>query len=79
MSYQEPGRSRTGWKQLKYVNTKMTEMLELPDTIFEAAMIIILQQAIMNTLKWKKMENLSKEIEELSGSLQLKISILLTY
>ena len=56
----------------------MTEMLELPDTIFEAAMIIILQQAIMNTLKWKKMENLSKEIEELSGSLQLKISILLT-
>ena len=32
----------------------MTEMLELPDTIFEAAMIIILQQAIMNTLKWKK-------------------------
>ena len=29
----------------------MTEMLELPDTIFEAAMIIILQQAIMNTLK----------------------------
>ena len=45
MSYQEPGRSRTGWKQLKYVNTKMTEMLELPDTIFEAAMIIILQQA----------------------------------
>ena len=32
----------------------MTEMLELPDTIFETAMIIILQQAIMNTLKWKK-------------------------
>ena len=29
----------------------MTEMLELPDKIFETTVIIILQQAIMNTLK----------------------------
>ena len=36
----------------------MTEMLELPDKIFEAAMIIILQQAIMNILKTKKKHKL---------------------
>ena len=61
LSYQEPGRSQTEWKKLKYANTKMTEMLELPDKDFEAAMIIMLQQAIMNTLKWKKWKTSAKK------------------
>ena len=48
----------------------MTEMLELPDTIFEAAMIIILQQAIMNVFKpIEKYKNsadyLSKEMKDI--------------
>lgn len=36
-------------------------MLELPDKHFEAAMVIMLQQAIMNTLKGKKWKTSAKK------------------
>lgn len=41
----------------------MTELLESTDKDFKAAMIKVLQWAIMNSLKRENIESLSKEIE----------------
>ena len=45
----------------------MTQMLELPDEDFRAAIIKMLQQTIMHT--WNKWKSLSKEVESLNKEL----------
>lgn len=50
-SYQELGRSKTEWeKKIKDSNINMTEMLELSDKNFNAAMIKTLYGEIRNML-----------------------------
>ena len=50
--------------QSTQVNTKKTEILELPEEYFKADMIKMHQWAIENTLETnEKIENLHKEIE----------------
>lgn len=40
--YQEPGRSQTEWKKRQSIRLEMTEMLELADKDFKAAIIRML-------------------------------------
>lgn len=50
----------------------MTGMLELPDKYFKAAIINMLELAIMKCLKQKKkIESLSKEMESLSKDIDI--------
>lgn len=52
-------------KQFTAANTEITEVLELPNKDFKAVIIKILQQVVMKKLETnKKLENLSKEIED---------------
>lgn len=52
-------------RQPTYANSKMTQILELSDKEVKAAVLKMLQQAIMNTLETNdKIESLSKETED---------------
>lgn len=63
-------------RQPTLANTEMTQVLELFDSNFEATIIKVLQQAVMNILETnEKIESLRKEIKDIKvnqmGSVEL--------